>query len=91
MQEEISYTNGRTTHTITVVPKVNLTVSCSVSNKLGEDTKTINVSSGKLPAWFIFLKVAEVILCSSVGSYISYVAYDAFRMYCCSVLLDFRS
>ncbi|XP_034745065.1 CD166 antigen homolog A isoform X2 [Etheostoma cragini] len=40
-----SYTNGKVTHKITVVPTVNLTVTCTVSNKLGEDTRTINVSS----------------------------------------------
>ncbi|XP_022601623.1 CD166 antigen [Seriola dumerili] len=43
--EERSYINGKATHKITVIPNVNLTVSCSVSNKLGEDIKTINVSS----------------------------------------------
>ncbi|XP_058483412.1 CD166 antigen homolog A isoform X2 [Solea solea] len=45
-QEETSYVNGKATHKITVVPKLNLTVSCSVSNKLGDDVMTINVSSG---------------------------------------------
>ncbi|KAG7516687.1 CD166 antigen [Solea senegalensis] len=44
--EETSYINGKATHKITVVPKLNLTVSCSVSNKLGDDVMTINVSSG---------------------------------------------
>ncbi|XP_068456908.1 CD166 antigen homolog A isoform X2 [Clinocottus analis] len=44
--EESSYTNGKATHKISVVPKVNLTVTCSVSNRLGEDLMTINVSSG---------------------------------------------
>ncbi|XP_031733328.1 CD166 antigen homolog isoform X1 [Anarrhichthys ocellatus] len=43
--EESSYTNGKATHKISVIPKVNLTVTCSVSNKLGEDIMTINVSS----------------------------------------------
>ncbi|KAG7516689.1 CD166 antigen [Solea senegalensis] len=43
--EETSYINGKATHKITVVPKLNLTVSCSVSNKLGDDVMTINVSS----------------------------------------------
>ncbi|KAM9348266.1 CD166 antigen homolog A [Symphorus nematophorus] len=43
--EESSYINGKAIHKITVVPRVNLTVTCSVSNKLGEDVKTINVSS----------------------------------------------
>uniref|UniRef100_A0A8D3C761 Activated leukocyte cell adhesion molecule a n=1 Tax=Scophthalmus maximus TaxID=52904 RepID=A0A8D3C761_SCOMX len=44
--EESSYINGKATHKITVIPRVNLTVSCSVSNKLGDDVMTINVSSG---------------------------------------------
>lgn len=48
LQEKSSYSNGKAIHKITVVPRVNLTVTCSVSNKLGEDTKTINVASGKL-------------------------------------------
>ncbi|XP_020790209.1 CD166 antigen homolog A isoform X2 [Boleophthalmus pectinirostris] len=39
------YTKGKATHKITVIPKVNLTVTCIVSNKLGEDAMTINVSS----------------------------------------------
>uniref|UniRef100_A0A8D2ZPE3 Activated leukocyte cell adhesion molecule a n=1 Tax=Scophthalmus maximus TaxID=52904 RepID=A0A8D2ZPE3_SCOMX len=43
--EESSYINGKATHKITVIPRVNLTVSCSVSNKLGDDVMTINVSS----------------------------------------------
>ncbi|XP_031166961.1 CD166 antigen homolog A isoform X1 [Sander lucioperca] len=40
-----SHTNSKVTHKITVTPSVNLTVTCRVSNKLGEDTMTINVSS----------------------------------------------
>uniref|UniRef100_A0A673ATK2 Activated leukocyte cell adhesion molecule a n=1 Tax=Sphaeramia orbicularis TaxID=375764 RepID=A0A673ATK2_9TELE len=43
--EESSYINGKATHKITVIPTVNLTVTCIVSNKLGEDAMTINVSS----------------------------------------------
>ncbi|XP_069021169.1 CD166 antigen homolog A isoform X2 [Embiotoca jacksoni] len=43
--EESSYSNGKAIHKITVVPKLNLTVTCSVSNKLGDDVMTINVSS----------------------------------------------
>ncbi|XP_028450782.1 CD166 antigen homolog A [Perca flavescens] len=42
--EKSVYTNGKATHKITVIPTANLTVTCRVSNKLGEDTKTINVS-----------------------------------------------
>uniref|UniRef100_A0AAQ4PD32 Activated leukocyte cell adhesion molecule a n=1 Tax=Gasterosteus aculeatus aculeatus TaxID=481459 RepID=A0AAQ4PD32_GASAC len=44
--EKRSYINGKATHKISVIPNVNLTVTCSVSNKLGEDVNTINVSSG---------------------------------------------
>ncbi|XP_029956770.1 CD166 antigen homolog A-like [Salarias fasciatus] len=43
--EERSYSNGRAVHRITVVPKFNLTVTCSVSNQLGGDVMSINVSS----------------------------------------------
>ncbi|NP_001092128.1 CD166 antigen homolog A [Takifugu rubripes] len=43
--EESSYTDGRATHKITVTPRVNLSVTCTVSNRLGEDSRTINVSS----------------------------------------------
>ncbi|KAM6983477.1 CD166 antigen homolog A [Tautogolabrus adspersus] len=60
--EESSYINGKATHKITVVPRVNLTVTCSVSNKLGEDFRAINVSSGKLcllSSWAVALVIAE--------------------------------
>ncbi|XP_064207262.1 CD166 antigen homolog A isoform X1 [Anguilla rostrata] len=43
--EQSSYENGKLTHKITVVPTGNLTVSCMVSNELGEDVKYIDVSS----------------------------------------------
>ncbi|KAM9846844.1 CD166 antigen homolog A isoform 2-T2 [Aulostomus maculatus] len=43
--EESTYSNGKATHKITVIPKVNLTVTCRVSNKLGDDVMSINVSS----------------------------------------------
>lgn len=43
--EQSSYVNGKATHKITVIPTLNLTVTCIVSNKLGEDAMTINVSS----------------------------------------------
>lgn len=43
--EESSFINGKITHKLTIVPTVNLTVSCTVSNDLGQDTKAINVSS----------------------------------------------
>ncbi|KAG7237377.1 hypothetical protein INR49_032422, partial [Caranx melampygus] len=42
---ETSYVNGKAIHKIIVIPKANLTVSCFVTNKLGDDFKTINVSS----------------------------------------------
>lgn len=47
LQEESSYSHGRATHKITVVPRVNLSVTCTVTNRLGEDSRTINVSSSK--------------------------------------------
>ncbi|XP_072569806.1 CD166 antigen homolog A isoform X1 [Paramormyrops kingsleyae] len=43
--EESSYVNGKLIHKLTVVPAENLTVTCMVSNKLGEHMQTINVSS----------------------------------------------
>ncbi|KAK1882976.1 CD166 antigen like A [Dissostichus eleginoides] len=43
--EESSYINGKATHKIRVIPKLNLTVTCSVSNRLGDNSLTINVSS----------------------------------------------
>ncbi|CAL8364448.1 unnamed protein product [Lota lota] len=43
--EKSTYANGKAIHRIRVVPLANLTVTCSVSNKLGEDARTINVSS----------------------------------------------
>uniref|UniRef100_A0A3Q3QQA4 Ig-like domain-containing protein n=1 Tax=Monopterus albus TaxID=43700 RepID=A0A3Q3QQA4_MONAL len=41
---ESSFDHGKI-HKITVVPTANLTVSCTVINKIGMDTSTINVSS----------------------------------------------
>lgn len=46
-QEESPYMDGKITHTIVMVPTANLTVSCTVSNDLGQDMKVINVSSCK--------------------------------------------
>ncbi|KAM3875134.1 CD166 antigen homolog A-like [Diretmus argenteus] len=43
--DESPFINGQITHKITVVPNVNLTVSCTVYNELGQDTRAINVSS----------------------------------------------
>jgi len=43
--DESPFVNGKITHKITVVPTANLTVSCTVSNEFGMDTKEINVSS----------------------------------------------
>ncbi|KAM4545453.1 CD166 antigen homolog isoform 2-T2 [Odontesthes bonariensis] len=44
LQEDISHINGRVIHTISVIPKPNLTVTCTVSNKLGEDVRMIDIS-----------------------------------------------
>ncbi|XP_077064754.1 activated leukocyte cell adhesion molecule b isoform X2 [Siphateles boraxobius] len=41
---ETAYVDGTVTYSITIVPKVNLTVSCTVSNALGSVNKSINVS-----------------------------------------------
>lgn len=43
--EESAFPNGKITYKITVVPTANLTVSCTVSNDYGVDTRVINVSS----------------------------------------------
>ncbi|KAJ8368302.1 hypothetical protein SKAU_G00083300 [Synaphobranchus kaupii] len=43
--EESPYVNGKITNKIVMVPTENLTVSCTVSNELGQDVKVINVSS----------------------------------------------
>ncbi|XP_077422536.1 CD166 antigen homolog A-like isoform X2 [Vanacampus margaritifer] len=43
--DESPFVNGKVTHKITVVPTVNLTVSCTVSNEFGVDMRDINVSS----------------------------------------------
>ncbi|XP_060928509.1 CD166 antigen homolog A-like [Limanda limanda] len=43
--EESQFVNGKITHKITVVPSANLTVSCTVINEFGVDTRSINVSS----------------------------------------------
>ncbi|KAI1893508.1 hypothetical protein AGOR_G00124440 [Albula goreensis] len=43
--EESPYINGKITNTIIMVPTENLTVTCTVSNDLGQDVKFINVSS----------------------------------------------
>ncbi|KAL0993750.1 hypothetical protein UPYG_G00113130 [Umbra pygmaea] len=43
--EESSYINGKAIHKITVVPSGNLTVSCFVTNKLGDDFMVINVTT----------------------------------------------
>ncbi|CAB1417481.1 unnamed protein product [Pleuronectes platessa] len=43
--EESQFVNGKITHKITVVPSANLTVSCTVINEFGADTRSINVSS----------------------------------------------
>ncbi|XP_067364230.1 CD166 antigen homolog A-like isoform X2 [Channa argus] len=43
--DESPFMNGKITHKITVVPTANLTVTCSVTNDFGTDTKTLKVSS----------------------------------------------
>lgn len=45
-QDQSTYKNGKAVHTIKVVPRLNLTVTCTVTNKFGEDVRSINVSSG---------------------------------------------
>uniref|UniRef100_A0A3P8SAT8 Activated leukocyte cell adhesion molecule b n=1 Tax=Amphiprion percula TaxID=161767 RepID=A0A3P8SAT8_AMPPE len=45
--DESPFINGKITHKIKVVPSANLTVSCTVSNEFGIDTRAINVSSCK--------------------------------------------
>lgn len=46
-QEESSYASGRATHSISIVPRANLTVTCSATNRLGDDSRSINVSSSE--------------------------------------------
>lgn len=43
--DESPFVNGKITHKIIVVPTANLTVSCTVSNEFGTDTRAISVSS----------------------------------------------
>ncbi|XP_070685207.1 CD166 antigen homolog A-like [Pempheris klunzingeri] len=43
--DESPFVNGKITHKITVVPTANLTVSCTVSNDFGVDTRAITVLS----------------------------------------------
>ncbi|KAM4590302.1 CD166 antigen homolog A-like [Fundulus diaphanus] len=43
--DEKSFDNGTITHKIAVVPSANLSVTCTVSNSFGIDTRVINVSS----------------------------------------------
>ncbi|KAK2847406.1 hypothetical protein Q5P01_010405 [Channa striata] len=43
--DESPFINGKITHKITVVPTANLTVTCSVTNEFGTDTRTLKVSS----------------------------------------------
>ncbi|XP_026075664.1 CD166 antigen homolog A-like isoform X1 [Carassius auratus] len=43
--DESAYLDGKTTYKITVVPNRNLTVSCLVTSKLGQDTRDISVFS----------------------------------------------
>nr|CAM73165.1 si:ch211-190h2.4 [Danio rerio] len=43
--QESEHVNGKITYYITVSPKANVTVSCTISNDLGSDTRSIDVSS----------------------------------------------
>ncbi|KAA0701922.1 CD166 antigen -like protein [Triplophysa tibetana] len=43
--DETAYENGRITYRMTIVPKGNLTVSCTFSNDFGTDIRSINVST----------------------------------------------
>ncbi|KAI7800532.1 activated leukocyte cell adhesion molecule b [Triplophysa rosa] len=43
--DETAYVDGKITYSLTLIPKVNLTVSCTVSNDLGSDIRSINVST----------------------------------------------
>uniref|UniRef100_A0A672ZD87 CD166 antigen homolog n=1 Tax=Sphaeramia orbicularis TaxID=375764 RepID=A0A672ZD87_9TELE len=45
--DESPFINGKIRHKITVVPTANLSVSCTVSNEFGKDTKVIDVSPRK--------------------------------------------
>ncbi|XP_058884171.1 CD166 antigen homolog isoform X1 [Acipenser ruthenus] len=47
---ESPYVNGQFTHTITMIPQGNDTVYCTVSNKLGQDQYTVNVSTFHTPS-----------------------------------------
>ncbi|XP_072548303.1 activated leukocyte cell adhesion molecule b isoform X2 [Salminus brasiliensis] len=42
---ETPYVEGRVTHRITIIPTVNLTVNCTVSNELGQASKSLDVST----------------------------------------------
>ncbi|KAG9265387.1 hypothetical protein AMEX_G21777 [Astyanax mexicanus] len=42
---ETPYVGGRVTHRITIIPTVNLTVNCTVSNELGQASKSLDVST----------------------------------------------
>uniref|UniRef100_A0AAY4AGK6 Ig-like domain-containing protein n=1 Tax=Denticeps clupeoides TaxID=299321 RepID=A0AAY4AGK6_9TELE len=44
--EEITHADGRVTQTLTLIPKENLTVTCFVKNHLGQEARSIDVSSG---------------------------------------------
>lgn len=43
--EEVTYKNGKATYKLTVVPSKNLTVTCQVTNKLGQEIQEISVFS----------------------------------------------
>lgn len=43
--ERSSYSDGKASQTISVIPNANLSVTCTVTNRLGDDSLSINVSS----------------------------------------------
>lgn len=60
---EKSFDKFKTIHKISVVPNRNLTVTCSVNNKLGTDAKTIKVFAGELVLDNILPDSTELITC----------------------------
>ncbi|XP_048124848.1 CD166 antigen homolog A isoform X2 [Alosa alosa] len=68
--EKTSYSSGKVTHEITVVPSKNLTVHCTVSNSLGEDSRDIflqsDTSTGNDQAKLIVGIVVGLILAAAI-------------------------
>ncbi len=59
LQVESAYEHGKVTYSLTIVPKGNFTVSCMVSNVLGSDIKSINVSARKCNAFPLSYLISE--------------------------------